>query len=102
MTRHHASRTWPAGAVAFLAAFLAGSHHGLHMLLLGVGLGGSSLFFTPGVRRAMLAVSLVMTAFAARSLLRGPPRGAAETVALGAALGASAVLLVGSVMRDGW
>lgn len=94
-------RTWLASLGAFLAAFLAGSHHSLHMLLLSVGLGGSSLFFSPGLRRGMLVVSLLMTAFGAWSLLRRP-RGKAETLAVSAALGASVVLLVGSVVRDGW
>lgn len=92
-----------AGSVgAFLAALVAGSHHSLHMLLLSVGLGGSSFFFTPGVRRAMLVASLAMTLLTAWGLLRRPHRSAAETLAVSMALGASLVLLVGSVARDGW
>lgn len=87
---------------AFLAALLAGSHHSLHMLLLSIGLGGSSVFFSPGLRRAMLALSLAMTLLSAWWLVRRPQRGAAETLALSAALGASLALLVGSVVRDGW
>lgn len=95
-------KTWVAALGAFLAAFVAGSHHSLHMLLLSVGLGGSSLLFSPGVRRAMLLVSLAMTLVSAWSLLRRPRRSGVETLAVSAALGASLVLLVGSVIRDGW
>lgn len=48
---------------AILLAFLASQHHMLHMLLLAAGLGGASASFmtaVPLVRRAMLAMSLVM------------------------------------------
>ena len=44
-------------------AFLASQHHALHMLLLGIGLGGASgslMTAVPLLRRAMLAMSLVM------------------------------------------
>ena len=50
---------------AILIAFLASQHHALHMILLAAGLGGASASFmtaVPLVRRAMLAISLVMVA----------------------------------------
>lgn len=87
---------------AFLTAFLAGSHHTLHMLLLGVGLGTSSIFFSPGLRRVMLVVSLAMTALSAWWLLRKPRRGPVETVAVFTAIGASLAFLAWSVTQHGW
>lgn len=87
---------------AFLAAFLAGSHHALHMMLLSVGLGGSALFLSPALRRGMLVVSLAMTLLSAWWLLRKPHRGAAETVAVFAALGASLVFILWGVAQHGW
>lgn len=95
-------RTLLAAAGAFVTAFLAGSHHTLHMLLLGVGLGTSSVFFSPGLRRAMLVVSLAMTALSAWWLLRQPRRGPVETVAVFAAIGASLAFLAWSVTQHGW
>lgn len=94
-------RSMAAGVGAFLAAFLAGSHHTLHMLLLSVGLGSSALFFSPGLRRAMLAVSLLMSALTVWWFLRKPHKAHAETVAVFAALGASLVFLGWTVMQHG-
>jgi hypothetical protein len=58
----------PAGissAAGVVFAFLASQHHNLHMLLGSLGLGGAGLSLTqnfPGIRRAMLLVSLTMVA----------------------------------------
>jgi len=50
---------------AVVLAFLASQHHTLHMLMLVFGLGGAGASFmttAPWLRRAMLLMSLVMTA----------------------------------------
>jgi hypothetical protein len=50
---------------AVVLAFLASQHHTLHMLTLVFGLGGAGASFmttAPWLRRAMLLMSLVMTA----------------------------------------
>jgi hypothetical protein len=101
--RAHASRwrAFAASAGAFLAAFLAGSHHTLHMLLLSIGLGGSAFLFSPALRRSMLAVSLAMSALTMGWFLRKPRKTHAETVAVFAALGASLVLVAWTVMQHG-
>lgn len=95
-------RALAASAGAFLAALLAGSHHSLHMLLLSVGLGGSSLLVTPALRRAMLALSLVMTGLSTWWFLRKLHKACAETVAVFAAIGASLVVLVWTVVKHGF
>lgn len=95
-------RAVAASAGAFLAAFLAGSHHSLHMLLLSVGLGGSSLLFSPALRRTMLALSLVMTGLSAWWFLRKAHKTPAETVAVFAAIGASLVVLAWTVLKHGF
>ena len=53
------------GIGAVVLAFLASQHHTLHMLVLVFGLGGagaSIMTTAPWLRRAMLAMSLVMAA----------------------------------------
>lgn len=90
-----------ASAGAFLAAFLAGSHHALHMMLLSVGLGSSAVFFSPGLRRAMLAASLLMSALSVWWFVRKPHKPPVETVAVFAALGASLVFLGWTVTQHG-
>lgn len=94
-------RALAASVGSFLAALLAGSHHTVHMLLLSVGLGGSALFLSPVLRRAMLAVSLAMSVLTVAWFLRKPHKPHAETVAVFAALGASLVLLAWTVMQHG-
>lgn len=89
-----------ASAGAFLGALVASSHHGLHMILLSVGLGGSSVFFSPGLRRTMLVVSLAMTLLTAWWILRRP-RGRVESLAAGLGVGASLVLLANTVIQHG-
>jgi hypothetical protein len=62
-----------ASAVGVVLAFLASQHHNLHMLLLSLGLGGaggSLMQGFPGIRRAMLIVSLVIVAASLVSLRR--------------------------------
>lgn len=96
------SRSWLAGVGAFLAAFVASSHHTLHMALISLGIGASSMLFTPGIRRAMLVVSLVMTGLAAWWLLRKPNRSFATTLGVAASVAASLALIAFSVVRHGW
>lgn len=87
---------------AFVVAFLASSHHTLHMALVSIGIGGSSLLFGPGIRRAMLLVSLAMTALAAWWILRKKEKGATETAAVVASTAASLALIAWSVTTHGW
>ena len=86
---------------AFLAAFLAGSHHWLHMMLLSVGVGSGALLLSPGLRRAMLLLSLAMSALSLAWFLRKAHKPPAETVAVFAALGASLTFVSWSVAQDG-
>lgn len=95
-------RAWAAGIGAFLAAFVASSHHTIHMALLSLGIGGSSLFFGPGVRRVMLLVSLAMTALMLWWLVRQQARAPAQTAALVASIAASLGLVAWSVWSHGW
>lgn len=87
---------------AFLVAFLASSHHTLHMALISVGIGASSFLFTPGLRRGMLAMSLVMTGLAAWWVLRRPARSFATTLGIVASTAASLALIGYSVVTHGW
>lgn len=98
------ARSFLAAAGAFLAAFVASSHHWLHMLLLslGVGFGASALLFDPTIRRAMLVVSVIMTALVAWWMLRRPHRALATTLALGLSVAISLGLVVYTVVAHGW
>ena len=93
-----------AALAAFLAAFLANSHHALHMLLLslGVGVGFSSLLFSPAARRAMLVISLAMTALAVVWLVRRPHRDRAHAWGVVASVAASVGLVAYTVIAHGW
>lgn len=95
------ARAWLAGAGAFVAAFLANSHHSLHMLLLSVGIGGSALLFSPSLRLGMILASLAMTGLAAWWLYRRPRRTSLENWAVIASLAASLALIAWTVLRDG-
>lgn len=89
---------------AFLAAFVASSHHWLHMLLLslGVGVGFSALLFDPLARRAMLVASVAMTALVAWWAWRRPHRALAERLALLASIAISLGLVAYTVLVHGW
>lgn len=93
-------RAWLAGAGAFAAAFLASSHHSLHMLLLSVGMGGSALLLSARLRLGMLLVSLFMTAFGAWWLLHRPRESRLQNRAVIASLAASLALIAWTVLRD--
>lgn len=76
-----------ASIAAMLLAFLASQHHNVHMALLTLGLGGSGMTFMkvyPGVRRAMLLLSLLVVAVNLKSLRRqsAPPAMRAAVVGL--------------------
>jgi hypothetical protein len=96
----------PLAAVgAFFAALVASGHHTIHMALisLGVGAGGFTHLLDADLRRAMIVVSLAMTAASAWWFLRRKHRrGAAEIVAVVAASAAAVALVLVSVVRDGW
>jgi hypothetical protein len=71
---------------AMLLAFLASQHHNVHMALLTLGLGGSGMTFMtvyPGIRRAMLLLSLSIVVVNLRSLLRQPAPPTMRTVVAG-------------------
>ena len=58
---------------AMLLAFIASQHHALHMLLIAAGLGGASMSTVtafPWLRRAMIAMSLVMVVVMAYQMRR--------------------------------
>lgn len=98
------ARSWLAATGAFLTAFLASSHHWLHMLLLslGVGAGFSALLFDPAARRAMLVLSLAMTALVSWWMWRRPHRALAERLALAASIAISLGLVAYAVAVHGW
>lgn len=59
---------------AVVLAFLASQHHTLHMLVLALGMGSAStsvMTTAPLLRRAMLAMSLIMVAVMAYQMWRG-------------------------------
>lgn len=94
----HASKGWLAGAGAFAAAFLANSHHSLHMLLLSLGIGGSAFFLAPSLRLGMVLVSLAMTGAGIWWLWRHPRRSQVEGWAILASLYASILLIAWTVL----
>lgn len=98
-----AVRCVAAATGAFLAALVASSHHTLHMMLLSLGIGGSAHLFSPGARRAMLVVSLLMTALSAWWFLRrAEHRRPAHVFAVTLGAAASLALVVVSVVQHGW
>lgn len=98
------ARSWGAAIVAFLAAFLASSHHWLHMVLisLGLGVGFSAFLFDPVARRAMLTLSLVMVALVAWWSWRRPHRDMAQLFALALSIAISLGLVAYTVIAYGW
>ena len=98
------AKGWLAAVGAFLAALVASSHHTLHMLLLslGVGVGFSALLFNTGARRAMIVVSLAMTALTVAWSMRRPHRSTAQMAALAVSVAASIGLLAYTVILHGW
>lgn len=86
-----------------LLAFLATQHHNLHMILLTLGLGGSTLAFMqayPSVRRGMLLVSLAIVALNLRSLRRAGGPGGMRLAVLGFSV-LTVVIAAWSVVRLG-
>ncbi len=90
-----------ASAGAVVLAFLASQHHNLHMLLLTFGLGGAGMSFiqVPGVRRAMLLLSLGMVALSLASLRRAAGTGMRALIIASAAV--TLGLVTWSVLRLG-
>lgn len=96
------ARTWLAAVGSFLVALVASSHHSLHMILLSLGLGATSFFMTPTLRRAMLLLSLAMAAFLTYRLVRHPERPMPQLVAAVVSICLSVGLVAYSVVSDGW
>lgn len=92
---------WSAAA-SFAAAFLAGSHHWIHSLLLSLGLAAGSAFMPPWLRRTMLGASFVMVAWSVAWLLRAPQPSAARFWGVGAGACLSVAFLAFAVVTDGF
>ena len=94
-------RTGLASVGAVVLAFLASQHHNLHMLLLAFGLGsaGTSFIQAPGIRRAMLLLSLGMVAVSLASLRRTAGTGVRGLIIASAAVKLG--LVTWSVLRLG-
>ena len=94
--RHRAREVLSAAGPVVLA-FLAGQHHTLHMLILTLGVGTAGMAFMtayPAVRRAMLAVSLIVAGVATyRATRPGRPRAVRLT---------HAASVVATVLLVGW
>jgi hypothetical protein len=95
-------RTGLASVGAVVLAFLASQHHNLHMLLLAFGLGGAGTSFiqAPGIRRAMLLLSLGMVAVSLASLRRTAGTGMRGLIIASAAV--TLGLVTWSVLRLGF
>lgn len=72
------------------------------MLLISLGIGASTFLLSDNARRAMIVVSLLMTALFAWWSLRRPHRSTAALAGIVAAIAASLALVAFSVVRDGW
>jgi len=92
-----------ASTLAVVLAFLAGQHHNVHVLLLAFGLGGAGVSLMeafPGIRRAMLLLSVGMVAVSLTSLRR--PAGSAMRALILASVALTLGLVAWSVLRLGF
>ena len=88
---------------AMLLAFLASQHHNVHMALIALGVGSSGMTFMtvyPGLRRAMLLVSLIMVIVNLRSFRHRSAPPAMRIAVLGVSL-LTAGVIVWSLARFG-